>query len=175
MKIIAYVISRTNSNKLVMDTLNQALAKRKDVYGCILHSDQGFQYTSNEYKTICQDKGIIISMSSKGSPVDNSPIESWHSLLKKEVLYSNNITSLVEYITYIKYSPSGNRQTAENIIKLCNTGIQYTYHRNTDIDDHSGFSVTFYDKGKVYDVGFSSYTEYKKFAKWNMHINASHN
>lgn len=82
------------------------------------------------------------------------------------------VRSLVEYITYIKYSPSGNRQTAENIIKLCNTGIQYTYHRNTDIDDHSGFSVTFYDKGKVYDVGFSSYTEYKKFAKWNMHNNS---
>ena len=102
MKIVAYVISRTNSNKLVIDTVNQALAKRKDVYGCILHSDQGFQYTSNEYKTICQDKGIIISMSPKGSPVDNSPIESWHSLLKKEVLYSNNITSLAEYITLVE-------------------------------------------------------------------------
>ena len=102
MKIVAYVISKHNDNKLVMDTLNQALAKRKDVYGCILHSDQGFQYTSNEYKTICQDKGIIISMSPKGSPVDNSPIESWHSLLKKEVLYSNNITSLVEYITLVE-------------------------------------------------------------------------
>ena len=84
--VVSYKISKHNDNKLVMDTLNQALAKRKDVYGCILHSDQGFQYTSNEYKTICQDKGIIISMSPKGSPVDNSPIESWHSLLKKEVL-----------------------------------------------------------------------------------------
>ena len=37
-------------------------------------------------------------MSKKGSPVDNSPIESWHSLLKKEVLYSNNITSLAQYV-----------------------------------------------------------------------------
>ena len=102
MKIVAYQISRFNNNKLVIDTLNQSLAKRKDVYGCILHSDQGFQYTSNEYKTICEGKGIIISMSSKGSPVDNSPIESWHSLLKKEVLYSNNITSLSEYITLVE-------------------------------------------------------------------------
>ncbi|MCR5066694.1 MAG: DDE-type integrase/transposase/recombinase [Erysipelotrichaceae bacterium] len=102
MKIVAYAISRHNDNKLVMDTLNQALAKRKDVYGCILHSDQGFQYTSYEYKTICQGKGIIISMSPKGSPVDNSPIESWHSLLKKEVLYSNNITSLTHYITLVE-------------------------------------------------------------------------
>ena len=102
MKIVAYVVSRHNDNKLVIDTLNQALAKRKDVYGCILHSDQGFQYTSNQYKTICSNKGIIISMSSKGSPVDNSPIESWHALLKKEVLYTNNISSLQEYITLVE-------------------------------------------------------------------------
>ena len=102
MKIVAYVVSRHNDNKLVMDTLNQAIAKRKDVYGCILHSDQGFQYTSNEYKTICSNKGIIISMSPKGSPVDNSPIESWHALLKKEVLYTNNISSLQEYITLVE-------------------------------------------------------------------------
>ena len=102
MRIVAYVISRHINNKLVMDTINQALAKRKDAYGCILHSDQGFQYTSNEYKTICLDKGIIISMSPKGSPVDNSPIESWHSLLKKEVLYNNNISSLQEYISLVK-------------------------------------------------------------------------
>ena len=101
-KIVAYVISRFNNNKLVIDTLNQALAKRKDVFGCILHSDQGFQYTSNEYKTICAGKGILISMSAKGSPVDNSPIENWHSLLKKEVLYNNNITSLSQYITLVE-------------------------------------------------------------------------
>lgn len=102
MKIVAYIISKHNDNKLVMDTLNEAIAKRKDVSGCILHSDQGFQYTSNEYKTICASKGILISMSAKGSPVDNSPIESWHSLLKKEVLYTNNITSLTEYIALVE-------------------------------------------------------------------------
>ena len=85
-----------------MDTLNEALAKRKDVHGLILHSDQGFQYTSNEYKTICAGKDILISMSAKGTPVDNSPIENWHSLLKKEVLYNNNITSLSQYITLVE-------------------------------------------------------------------------
>ena len=41
-------------------------------------------------------------MSKKGSPVDNSPIESWHSLLKKEVLYTNTITSLGQYIVEVE-------------------------------------------------------------------------
>lgn len=37
-------------NTLVMDTLNEVIRKQKDVHGVILHSDQGFQYASNEYK-----------------------------------------------------------------------------------------------------------------------------
>lgn len=96
-KVVAYKISKHNDNKLVMDTLNEAIAKRKDVSGLIIHSDQGFQYTSYEYKAICESNGITISMSRKGTPIDDSPIESWHALLKKETLYNNNITSLEEY------------------------------------------------------------------------------
>ena len=100
--IIAYKISSRINNKLVMDTLNDAIRKQKDVHGVILHSDQGYQYTSNEYKTICEANGIIISMSPKGSPVDNSPIESFHSNLKRETLRSYNITSLKEYVELVK-------------------------------------------------------------------------
>ena len=82
---------------------NQAhLTKEKDVHGLIIHSDQGFQYTSYEYKAICESNGIQISMSRKGTPIDDSPIESWHSLLKKETLYNNNITSLQEYIQLVE-------------------------------------------------------------------------
>ena len=36
-------------------------------------------------------------MSRKGTPIDDSPMESWHAILKKETLYNNNITSLQEY------------------------------------------------------------------------------
>ncbi len=96
-KVVAYKISKRNDNKLVIDTLNEAISKRKDVSGLILHSDQGFQYTSYEYKAVCESNGITISMSRKGTPIDDSPIESWHALLKKETLYNNNITSLEEY------------------------------------------------------------------------------
>ena len=100
--VVAYVISKRNDNKLVIETLNQALAKEKDVHGLIIHSDQGFQYTSYEYKAICESNGITISMSRKGIPIDDSSIESWHALLKKETLYNNNITSLQEYIQLVE-------------------------------------------------------------------------
>ena len=101
-KVIAYKISKHNDIKLVTDTLNEAIAKRKDVSGVILHSDQGFQYTSYEYKAICESNSIQISMSRKGTPIDDSPMESWHALLKKETLYNNNISSLQEYIQLVE-------------------------------------------------------------------------
>ena len=101
-KVVAYKISKFNNNKLVIDTLNEAISKRKDVRGLILHSDQGFQYTSLEYKAICSSNGITISMSRKGTPIDDSPIESWHGLLKKETLYNNNITSIEHYVQLVE-------------------------------------------------------------------------
>ena len=96
-KVIAYKISKFNNNELVMDTLNEAIAKRKNVYGTIIHSDQGFQYTSYEYKAICESNGIQISMSRKGTPIDDSPMESWHGILKKETLYNNDLKNINEY------------------------------------------------------------------------------
>ena len=101
-KVVAYKISKFNNNHLVTSTLNEAISKRKDVFGLIIHSDQGFQYTSFEYKAICESNGITISMSRKGTPLDDSPIESWHGLLKKETLYNNNITSLEEYVKLVE-------------------------------------------------------------------------
>jgi len=96
-KVVAYKISKRNDISLVIDTLNEAISKRKDVHNLIIHSDQGFQYTSYEYKAICESNGIQISMSRKGTPIDDSPMESFHGILKKETLYNNNITSIEEY------------------------------------------------------------------------------
>ena len=96
-KVVAYKISKFNNNQLVIDTLNEAISKRKDVFGLILHSDQGFQYTSYQYKAICNSNNIQISMSRKGTPIDDSPMESFHGILKKETLYNNEISSIQEY------------------------------------------------------------------------------
>ena len=45
-----------------------------------LHSDQGFQYTSQAY-------GITPSMSRKGNPYDNAMAENFFSILKTECIY----------------------------------------------------------------------------------------
>ena len=101
-RVVAYQISKFNDLKIVVDTLNKAFEKEKDVRNLIIHSDQGFQYTSSEYKVLCGSKGVLISMSRKGTPIDDSPMESWHGILKKETLYNNNITSLEHYIQLVE-------------------------------------------------------------------------
>jgi len=102
-QVVAYQISKRNDIKFVIDTLNEAITMQKDVTGLIIHSDQGYQYTSYEYKAICESNGILISMSRKGTPIDASPMESFHSILKKETLYNDyTITSLEKYIELVK-------------------------------------------------------------------------
>ena len=85
-EIVAYKIDDKQDQSLVNDTLNQIDIPE----GCILHSDQGSVYTSYAYYQLCEEKGIIRSMSRKGTPADNAPIESFHSSLKSETFYINN-------------------------------------------------------------------------------------
>lgn len=70
-KVVAYKISKFNNNRLVIVTLNEAISKIKNVYGLIPHSNQGFQYTSYQYKAICNSNNIQIFMSRKGTPIDD--------------------------------------------------------------------------------------------------------
>lgn len=85
-EIVAYKIDNKQDQSLVNDTLNQIDIPEN----CILHSDQGSVYTSYSYYQLCEEKGIIRSMSRKGTPADNAPIESFHSSLKCETFYINN-------------------------------------------------------------------------------------
>ena len=101
-RVVAYKISRFNNLQFVIETLNEAIQKEGNIKGLILHSDQGSQYTSNQYKEFCLAKGIQISMSRKGTPIDDSPMESWHGILKKETLYNNQIKSLDEFIHLVE-------------------------------------------------------------------------
>lgn len=72
----------------VLDTLSQ-LPELPE--GCILHSNQSSVYTSYDYQKAVKKKGIIMSMSRKGAPADNSTIETFHSSLKSETFYLDDI------------------------------------------------------------------------------------
>jgi putative transposase len=87
--IIAYTLSQRNDNQIVLDTVGKALSsvlpqQREQL---ILHSDQGYQFTSTSYREILKQNHVNHSVSYQGSCVDNVPIESWFSALKTECVY----------------------------------------------------------------------------------------
>ncbi|MDF2683030.1 MAG: putative transposase OrfB [Brevibacillus sp.] len=100
-EVVAYRISKRNDLKLVMDTVKAAIKKR-DVSGVLLHSDQGYQYTSKKYNELLQASNITVSMSRKGKCLDNACIEGFFSHLKTECLYVNTFTQDEEVQKAIK-------------------------------------------------------------------------
>jgi putative transposase len=69
---------------------------KEDMSGLIVHSDQGFQYTSYHYHDMLPKVGARISMSRRGNCLDNASMESFFSHLKTEGLYPYDIRSLDE-------------------------------------------------------------------------------
>ena len=85
-EIIAYDLSLRNNVKLVQDTMSK-IVKMPLKKGCIIHTDQGFQYTRKEYYNHLKIHNIKQSMSRKGNCWDNAPIESFFSHFKSELIY----------------------------------------------------------------------------------------
>ena len=72
---------------LVLSTIRAAKRKEKVTAELQLHSDQGFQYTSNPYYRLTQAYNITPSMSRKGNPYDNAMAENFFSILKTECIH----------------------------------------------------------------------------------------
>ena len=87
--IIAYNVSNFIDLKLVLDTVKQAIetVPYKQRKNLILHSDQCWHFTNWQYVKLLKENNIQQSISSKGSCVDNVPIESFFSILKSECIY----------------------------------------------------------------------------------------
>lgn len=85
-EIVAWQLSKRNDLELVLNTVSQWTSK-KDVAEAVLHSDQGFQYTSKLYNKRLEEYGIKGSHSRKGNCLDNACVESFFSHLKTEKLY----------------------------------------------------------------------------------------
>ena len=61
-----------------------------------LHSDQGFQYTSQAYFNLTKSYGITPSMSRRANPYDNAMAENFFSILKTECIYRHKPASFSE-------------------------------------------------------------------------------
>lgn len=85
--IISYKTSAKQTVRLVLDTIHDAKKKEKVTEELQLHSDQGFQHTSNAYHKLTQEYAITPSMSRRGNCYDNAMAENFFSILKTECIY----------------------------------------------------------------------------------------
>ena len=96
--IVAYKTAAQQTVNLVLDTIRSAMKNvKKEVAAELqLHSDQGFQYTSQAYFDLTQEYGITPSMSRRGNPYDNAMAENFFSTLKTECIYRHKPASFRE-------------------------------------------------------------------------------
>ena len=98
---IKQFINRYNKKQMKIKagmSLKRKAAKRKEKITAELqlHSDQGFQYTSQAYFNLTKSYGITPSMSRRGNPYDNAMAENFFSILKTECVYRTKLRTYDE-------------------------------------------------------------------------------
>lgn len=94
--IVGWSLDDNMTEQLITDALVMAFKRRDIEPGLIIHSDRGVQYRSQGYVDFMHKKGCQPSMSRKGNCWDNSPMESFFSRLKVELIYAEQYTSISE-------------------------------------------------------------------------------
>lgn len=95
-RIIGFEMGQRMTKELVITALKRAMVAQNPTPGLIHHSDRGSQYASNDYQALLRENEIITSMSRKGNCYDNACIESFHSVIKKELIFHNKYKTRAE-------------------------------------------------------------------------------
>ena len=108
-EIISYDLSLSPNLEQIHRMLDKAFEKFPTLNGLIFHSDQGWQYQHEYFRSTLKEHGIIQSMSRKGNCYDNCVMETFFGRLKNEMFYGHEkeyesfesfAKAIEEYIDY---------------------------------------------------------------------------
>jgi len=85
-RVVGYSIDTRMKARLAVQAIENAVARRDDVAGCILHTDRGSQFRSRKVHRVLARHHMVGSMGQVGAAGDNAAMESFFSLLQKNVL-----------------------------------------------------------------------------------------
>jgi len=91
--VLSWKLSNTLHTDFCIETLNDAFKHGKPL---VFNTDQGSQYTSDEFTGILAENDIWISMDGKGRALDNIIIERLWRTVKYEKIYLNEFENMVE-------------------------------------------------------------------------------
>jgi putative transposase len=105
-RVVGWSMQPTMTAQLVLDALVMALWRRGKPSELLHHSDQGSQYTSEDFQRLLSAEGITCSMSRRGDCWDNSVVESFVASLNKDRVhrktYPTRDTARADIFDYIE-------------------------------------------------------------------------
>ena len=130
-RIVGYAIAERETSELVCDALRQAVIRRGPVAVVIVHSDRGGQFRSRSFQRLLRVNGLAGSMGRVASAADNAAMESFHSLLQKNVLDQKRVWRTREelrlaIVTWIEHTYN-NRRRQRRLGKLTPVEFELTF------------------------------------------------
>lgn len=110
-RIVGYSTSDRMKARLAVDVVTNAVARRGNVAGCVLHTDRGTQFRARKLVRTLHRYGIVGSMGRVGAAGDSTAIKSSFSLLQKNALHRRSW------------------DTRDQLRIAIVTWIEHTYHR----------------------------------------------
>jgi len=120
-QVIGWSMTHRPRAELVINALMMAIWRRQPTGTVLVHSDQGVQYTSDDWQRFLKDNKLEISMSRKGNCHDNAVAESFFSLLKteriKRQIYKTRNDARADVFNYIEmfYNPKRRHGTNKHL------------------------------------------------------------
>ena len=131
--IVGWEVDDTLDTRMVITALKKAFMVAKPV---ILNSDQGCQFTSNEYMNFLKENQICQSMDGKSPWADNIMIERWFRSFKYEEAYLTQYNNIREARKAIgKYVHTYNFERCHS--SLNNQTPASCYYPILLLDDHA--------------------------------------
>ena len=85
-RIVGYALSDRMTADLAVQALRSAVARRQPRGTVVVHSDRGGQFRSRKFRAVLKANDLTGSMGRVSSAGDNAAMESFYSLLQKNVL-----------------------------------------------------------------------------------------
>ena len=131
-RVVGWSMQSSMTSQLVIDALMMAIWRRGKPESLLHHSDQGSQYTSDQFQRLLVEQGITCSMSRAGEVWDNSAMESFFSTLKIERvnrrgIYKTRKEAKADVFDYIEcfYNPKRRHSTIGYVSPVVFESMQY--------------------------------------------------
>jgi len=117
-KVVGWSMHSRMQTSLALNALLMAVWRRKPTDKVVMHSDQGSQFTSHEWREFLIDHNLEASMSRRGNCYDNAVAESFFHLLKTERIrrktYKTRQEARQDVFDYIEIFYNPKRRHANN-------------------------------------------------------------